>query len=117
MTKAEIETEAAQALWSRQGLLRNGLNSHFQSQLESLSQAAQEAKDQKAKENMQDAEKRAQMSILMGAMEREREKEKARDVEKDRARQNERETEETAASRMRVKMGEVEETRKRLQLR
>ena len=50
-------------------------------------------------------------------MEREREREKARDIEKEIARQNEREMEEAAACRMKDKLSEVEETRRRLQLR
>jgi hypothetical protein len=90
--------------------------------MNSLSQTALEAKEQKgdrdrAREVVQETEKRAQMNILIGTMEREREKEKARDIEKDMARQSEREMEESAASRMRDKLGEVEETRRRLQLR
>jgi hypothetical protein len=116
------EAETAHAQWSRQGLLRSELTSHFQSQMNSLSQTALEAKEQKGdrdrdREVVQETEKRAQMSILIGTMEREREKEKARDIEKDMARQSEREMEESAASRMRDKMGEVEEIRRRLQLR
>jgi hypothetical protein len=116
------EAETAHAQWSRQGLPRSELTSHFQSQMNSLSQTALEAKEQKgdrdrAREVVQETEKRAQMSILIGTMEREREKEKARDIEKDMARQSEREMEESAASRMRDKLSEVEEIRRRLQLR
>jgi DNA polymerase/3'-5' exonuclease PolX len=101
-------------------VLRSELTSHFQSQMHSLSQTALEAKEQKEdrdrlKEVVQETEKRAQMSILVGTMEREREK--ARDIEKDMARQSEREIEEAAASRMKDKLSEVEETRRRLQLR
>jgi hypothetical protein len=118
------EAETAHAQWSRQGLPRSELTSHFQSQMNSLSQTALEPKEQKgdrdrAREVVQETEKRAQMSILIGTMEREREreKEKARDIEKDMARQSEREMEESAASRMRDKLSEVEEIRRRLQLR
>lgn len=112
--EAETAQTQTQAQWPRQGqgLLRSELASHLQSQLHSLSQTALEAKEQ-----MGDVEKRDQMSMVIGTMERERDRQKARDVEKDKARQSEREAEEAVASRMKEKMSEIEEARRRLQLR